>query len=157
MPASKKPKQVSTKRNTPTAPSGVEHDDSPAVTALIEAMVHPLKPTLEIMRQTILAADPAITEGVKWNSPSFYCHGWFATISCRKPTQLGVVLHQGAKIRADSTIRVEIDYPKGLLTWPSQDRAVLSFKSDADFQSNLGPFQRIIQQWAACQTRLGVT
>jgi len=153
MPAPKKTKQVSTKRNPTTAPSRVEHDERLAVTALIDAMAHPLKPILETMRQTILAADPAITEGVKWNSPSFYCHGWFATISCRKPTQIDVVLHQGAKARADSTIRADIDDPKGLLIWPSKDRAVLSFKSDADFQSNLGSFQRIIQQWAAFQKR----
>jgi hypothetical protein len=153
MPAPKKSRQSRGKRNTTPASSRVEHDDSIAVTALIDAIVHPLKPTLETMRETILSADPAITEGVKWNSPSFYCHGWFVTISSRKLTQLDVVLHHGAKIRADSSIRVEIDDPKRLLTWPSSDRAVLSFASDADFRSNLRSFQRIIQQWAAYQKR----
>ena len=98
-----------------------------------------------------LAADPAITEGVKWNSPSFYCHGWFATISSRKPTQVDVVFYCGAKVRANCTVKEVIDDPERLLTWPSKDRALLSFKSDADFQARLKSFRRITSQWAAYQ------
>lgn len=75
-----------------------EHDDTPGVTALVAALTHPLKPTLEGVRRTILAADPGITEGIKWNSPSFFCAGWFVTIGCRKPTQLDIVFHCGAKV-----------------------------------------------------------
>jgi len=114
-------------------------------------MTHPLKPTLEKVRRTILAADPAITEGIKWNSPSFYCHGWFAAISSRKPTQVDVVLHCGAKVRADSNVKEMIDDSDHLLTWPSKDRALLSFTSAVDFQAKRQPFQRIIRQWAGYQ------
>jgi hypothetical protein len=142
MPAPKKTKQESR-----------EHDDSSGVTALVAAMTHPLKPTLEGVRRTILAADPAITEGIKWKSPSFYCHGWFATIGSRKPTQVDVVLHCGAKVRADCDVSEAIDDSDRLLTWPSKDRALLSFKGEADFQASRQAFQRIIQQWAAYQKR----
>src|SRR5436189_4751495 len=128
-----------------------EHDDSPGVIALMTEMTHPLKSTIEAVRRTILAADPGITEGVKWNSPSFYCHGWFATISSRKPTQLDVVLYCGAKVRADSTVRELIDDPDGLLTWPSKDRALLSFKSEAEFQARRKPFRAIVKKWAGYQ------
>jgi hypothetical protein len=65
----KKTDQASAKRGTASALSCREHDDSPAVTAHVARMTHPLKPTLEALRQAILAADPAITEGIKWNSP----------------------------------------------------------------------------------------
>jgi hypothetical protein len=105
------------------------------------------------VRRTILAADPAITEGIKWNSPSFYCHGWFAAISSRKPTQVDVVLHCGAKVRVDCRVKEMIDDSDHLLTWPSKDRALLSFTSDVDFQARRQPFQRIIRQWAAYQKR----
>ena len=50
-------------------------------------MSDPLKPLVEAIRATILGADSQITEGVKWNSPSFYRHGWFATVNVR-PTAL---------------------------------------------------------------------
>lgn len=128
-----------------------EYHDPSGVTALIASMAHPLKPTLEAIRQTILSADPAVTEGVKWNSPSFYCHGWFATIGARKSTQIDVVLHCGAKVKADCTIAELIDDPDKLLTWPSKDRALLSFASKEDFASHAKSFKRIIAQWAAYQ------
>lgn len=126
-----------------TKQASSEHDDSPGVTALVASTTHPLKPTVEAIRRTILAADSAITEGIKWNSPSFYCHGWFATIGSREPTQVDVVLHCGVSEVIDDSDR--------LLTWSSKDRALLSFKSDAAFQASCQAFQRIIQQWAAYQ------
>jgi hypothetical protein len=150
----KKTNQTQLKHGAASASSSRDgHDDRAGVDALVAGISHPLKPTLEAVRETILAADPAITEGIKWNSPSFYCHGWFATISSHKPTQINVVFFCGAKIRADSTVRQAIEDPEGLLTWPSMDRALLSFKSDADFQARLASFQRITKQWAAYQKR----
>jgi hypothetical protein len=133
----KKTKRATSKRDAVSASSRSEHNDSPGVTALLGAMTHRLKPTLEAVRRTILAADPAITEGIKWNSPSFYCHGWFATIASRKPTQVDIVLYCGAKVRADSSVSEGIDDSERLLTWPSKDRALLSFKSDTDFQASV--------------------
>jgi len=148
----KKADQVGTKRNAASASTCREHDESAGVTAHLARMTHPLKPTIEKLRRTILAADPAITEGIKWNSPSFYCHGWFATISSHKPTQLDVVLFCGAKVRADCTVRDDIDDPDGLLMWPSKDRALLAFKAgDADLNAKLKSFQRIAKQWAEYQ------
>jgi hypothetical protein len=114
------------KRSAAPESSRCEHDDSSGVTLLVAALAHPLKRTLEAARRAILTADPAITEGVKWNSPSFYCQGWFATINSRKPTQIDVVFYCGAKVRADSTVKELIDDPERLLTWPSKDRALLS-------------------------------
>jgi hypothetical protein len=146
-----KKNQTKVKRDADSASPRGEHDDSSGVTARIADMTHPLKPTIEAVRRTILAADPAITEGVKWNSPSFYCHGWFATISNRKPTQVDVVFYCGAKVRANSTVRGVIDDPEHLLAWPSKDRALLSFKSHADFEAKLKSFQGITRQWAAYQ------
>jgi hypothetical protein len=151
MSAIEKTKQSRAKRPGLLASARNEHDDRPAVTALIAGMTHPLVATLEAVRRTILAADPAITEGVKWNSPSFYRHGWFATIGCRKPTQLDIVLHHGVKARPDSTVGETLDDPARLLSWRSKDRALLSFTSDADFRSKRVHFKRIVKQWAQYQ------
>ncbi|MFZ1219175.1 MAG: DUF1801 domain-containing protein [Chthoniobacterales bacterium] len=142
-----------TKRDSGRLSTRSEHDDTYGVTALVATITHPMKPTLEAMRRTVLAADSAITEGVKWNSPSFYCHGWFATIVTRQPTQLDVVLHCGAKVHAGSEVSQTIDDPEGLLTWPSRDRAIVSFGSDSEFQTSKQSFGRIIRQWAAYQKR----
>jgi hypothetical protein len=141
------------KQTSPKSEKPSEYDNSLGVTSLIGTISHPLKPVLESIRQTILSADPSITAGIKWNSPSFYCNGWFATIRCRKPTQIDVILHCGAKLQADCTLSETIDDPSKLLIWPSKDRALLSFKSEADFLAHHEPFQRIISQWVAYQKR----
>src|SRR3954453_12694513 len=147
----KKPDQASAKRSAASASPCREHDDSVGVSAHVIKMTHPLKPTLEAVRRTILAADPAITEGIKWNSPSFYCHGWFATISSHKPTQLDVVFFCGAKVRSDCTVREAIKDPDDLLVWPSKDRALLSFKADVDLHARLKFVQGIATQWTEYQ------
>src|SRR4051812_1068982 len=152
----KKTDQASAKRSAASASPRREHDDSAGVTAHIAKMTHLLKATIEAVRRTILAADPAITEGIKWNSPSFYCHGWFATISSHKPTQLDVVFFCGAKVRCDCTVRQAINDPDGLLTWPSKDRALLSFKADVDYHARLKSLQRIAKQWTQYQKRNAV-
>ena len=78
----KKTDQASAKRGAASASSLVWEDhDSPGVAAHVAKMTHPLKPTLEAVRRSILAADPAITEGINEEFPSFHRHGRFATIS----------------------------------------------------------------------------
>ncbi len=74
-----------------------EHDNSAAVDARLADSSHPLKAAVAALRACILESDTAITEGVKWNSVSFYCCGWFATIGCRKPGRLDLVWHNGAE------------------------------------------------------------
>lgn len=142
-------------KNSGTEKSTQEHDDTPGVTALMAALTHPLNTTIEAIRQTALAADAEITEGVKWKSPSFWCRGWFLTIGCRKATQLDVVFHCGAKVQADCTVRDAVDDAAGLLSWPSKDRALVTFKDAEDFRAKKGSFQRIVGQWAAYQKRHG--
>jgi hypothetical protein len=131
-----------------------EYDDTDSVNALIEGLEHPLKPVVEAVRRTILVADPRITEGIKWNSPSFYCYGWFAAVNIRTKNGVQVVLHHGAKVRSDTTLSSTIDDASHLLTWPSKDRAVLSFISTEDFQNKHQAFEKIIKQWADYQAHL---
>ena len=132
----KKTDQASSKRGAASALSCREHDDSPAVTAHVARMTHPLKPTLEALRRAILAADPAI--------------------SSHRPAQLDVVFFCSAKVLSDCTVREAINDPDGLLTWPSNDRALLSFKADGNFHARLKSLQRIAKQWTGYQKRNAV-
>ncbi len=134
-----------------------EHDDTQAVDAYMKVLEHPLKPVIQEIRQTVLAADPRITEGIKWNSSSFYCYGWFATTNVKAKNVVQVVLHHGAKIRDDSTLSLTIDDPSQLLTWPSQDRAIITFVSEDSFHSNRSAFKKIIKQWANYQAQLATS
>lgn len=131
-----------------------EHDDPGAVTGFMRALEHPLKPVMEMIRETILATDPGITEGIKWNTASFYCQGWFATISVRSQTGVQVILHHGTKAQKDSTLSQTIDDSSQLLTWLAKDRAVLTILSESDFQTKREAFRRIIKAWVEHQAYL---
>lgn len=131
-----------------------EHDDSESVTAYMSSLDHPLNSVIEELRQAILEADRRITEGIKWNSASFYCHGWFATINIREKKRVLVVLHHGARKRDEATLSLTIKDPSNLLRWLSRDRATITFASSEDFQLKRGAFQKLIKQWAAYQPHL---
>ena len=131
-----------------------EYDDTDSVNVYMESLEHPLKPVIEGIRQTILEADQGITEGIKWNAPSFYCHGWFATFHLRVKKGVQIVLHHGAKIRNDTTLSSTLDDSSRLLNWPSKDRAIVNFVSIEDFQSKEKAFKKIIKQWADYQVHL---
>ncbi len=134
-----------------TTQNGREHDDTEAVNAYMGALEHPLKSVVAAIRRTILGADQTITEGIKWNSPSFYCHGWFATVNLRARDSVQVVLHHGAKVRDDTTLSASIVDTIKLLTWLSKDRAIVLFTNDEDLHSKQAAFESIIRQWATYQ------
>jgi hypothetical protein len=131
-----------------------DYDDTDSVNVYMKSLEHPLKPVVEAIRRTILAADQRITEGIKWNAPSFYCYGWFLTFHLRAKNGVQVVLHHGAKVRGDTTLSSMIDDAAHLLTWPSKDRAITTFTSLEDFQNRCEAFEKIIKQWAAYQAHL---
>lgn len=95
----------------------------------------------------MLAIDPRITEGVKWNSPSFYCNGWFATANLRNKDAIVVVLHLGAKVKDNSTAGLRIDDPSGILQWAATERALVRFGSAAEFKAKNAAFRAIVRQW----------
>ena len=53
------------------------------VDAFVQKLDHSLKAEIEAVRAIILGANPEISEGIKWNSPSFRVKEYFATIQKR--------------------------------------------------------------------------
>ena len=145
------PTKRKTTKNTAATQGRSEHDDTKSVTRFMDTLEHPLKPLIETIRATILSADKTITEGIKWNTASFYCYGWFATINIRAKTGVQVILHHGAKIRDDSTLSQTLDNPSHLLTWLAKDRATVAFANAEDFKIRQTAFKKVIKQWAKHQ------
>ena len=135
-------------------PKKLEHDDTASVDAFMESLKHPLKSVVEAARKTILGADGNITEGIKWNSPSFYCHGWFATVNLHAKQGVLVVLHHGAKAKPNADLGATLEDPDELLQWLGKDRATVAFSDDADFKAKQSAFKNIVKQWAKFQAKL---
>jgi hypothetical protein len=107
---------------------------------------HPLKAELQAVRSIILGANPEISDGIKWNAPSFRLKEYFATINIRKDEVL-VILHFGAKVKDNSTADLTISDPTGLLEWLSKDRAAVKFRDMKAIKSGKAAFENIVRQW----------
>ena len=104
---------------------------------------------LSILRQAILAADPAIVENEKWNSPNFVYDG-VDRVNLRIHPRGGVqvIFHRGAKQRLDVDT-FHFDDPTGLLEWPAPDRGVLKVADAAEATALSGELTQLVRRWIA--------
>ncbi|MCA8947979.1 MAG: DUF1801 domain-containing protein [Planctomycetes bacterium] len=120
-------------------------DTTAAVEQWLASSKHPDLELIEALRRLVLAVDPTIAEGVKWNVPSFRTHEYFATMHVRRKSGIGLVLHRGAKKRGDAA--PAIDDPEALLEWLGDDRAMLAFEGIAELKRRRRAVQAILRQW----------
>jgi hypothetical protein len=101
----------------------------------------------DIVRDAVLAADPGITETVKWNAPNFVFDG-ADRVTLRLPPRgrLQVILHRGAKVR-DDVETFEFDEPSGRLVWPARDRGILTLEDEADAAASASFITDLVQRW----------
>jgi hypothetical protein len=124
-------------------------DTTAAVDTFMADLLHPHKPAIEWLRQLILGAAPGISEGIKWKSPSFRTHEYFATVNLREKTGIAVILHLGAKVRNLGPDGITIDDPAGLLKWLAPDRAIVRFADLADLQRQQTALASLVCNWVA--------
>lgn len=138
-PRKRKPPLVGKKANN--QPGGQRVDE------FLATLDHPHKPEIVALRQIILAADPHIQEGIKWNAPSFRTTEYFATFHLRAKEGVQLILHLGAKVRETATTGITIADPAGLLTWLAKDRASVTFTSLDDVHAKQSAFAELIRAW----------
>lgn len=114
------------------------------VGGFLASLDHPHKPAILAVREIILGT-PGVTEGIKWNAPSFRTTEWFATFHLRAKAGVMVVLHLGAKVRDRDALT--IDDPDGLLNWLGKDRASVTFADEADVAAKRDAFAVLIRRW----------
>lgn len=122
-------------------------DTSKAVAAFMLALDHPHKKEIEVLRRVILGAHSSISEGIKWNVPSFRTSEYFATFHLRAKDGVGIILHLGAKARGSATPKVEIKDPAGLLRWLGKDRAMVTFSDAKEVSSKRRAFEAVLREW----------
>jgi len=117
------------------------------VEEFLKRLDHPLKREIISVRQLILKVDPSISEGIKWNAPSFRTIEYFATVNLRSTDTLQLILHLGAKARKDIKSQPNIDDPAGLLRWLAKDRCMATLGVKKVYTANSKAFANIIKQW----------
>lgn len=124
-------------------------DSSEAVEAFMLTLEHKSKDVIQAIRSSILAADPGIAEGIKWNAPSFRTTEYFATTNLREKNGVGIILHLGAKVREAAPDGMPIEDSENLLRWLARDRAMIVFLDMKDFKTKQSAFLSIIRSWIA--------
>jgi len=122
-------------------------DSTDAVDEFMKTLEHPFKSEIEMLRRAILAVDPAVAEGIKWNSPSFRTGEYFATTNLRARAGIGLILHLGAKVRDLPGGGVKIADPAELLKWLGKDRAMVEFTTRNELKQKTSALQAVLRQW----------
>jgi hypothetical protein len=127
------------KRSATTPPETVEQ--------FLASLQGKSKQEVLALRKIILAANPDIAEGIKWNVPSFRTSEYFATMNLRVKTGIAVILHFGAKKREIPATGVAIADPESLLVWLAKDRAMVTFRDVNDIAARRSAFTNLIREW----------
>ena len=122
-------------------------DSTLAVDKFMAELMHPFKNEIEAIRGLMLGIDASVTEGIKWNAPSFRTTEYFATTNLRAKNAIGVILHLGAKARDMADGEMKIDDPKKLLKWLAQDRVSVEFADGEALKAQTAAFRAVLRQW----------
>ena len=117
--------------------------DLDAVERYLKALAHPLKAEIEAVRGIILKADARVTEGIKWNVPSFHAGEWFATFDFRSKEWIQIVFHRGAKVKFVGDSRYVKD-ASGILKWIANDRCTAKFVSKKDVEAKAAALAAVV-------------
>jgi hypothetical protein len=118
------------------------------VDAFMAALDHPLKLDIEFVRNVVLAIAPGVTEGIKWNAPSFRLADDFATMNLRSTDGVCVILHTGAKKRTPVP-DMGVPDPSGLLEWLAKDRCMARLGAGKALRANRKAFEAVLNAWVA--------
>ncbi|MBL9195024.1 MAG: DUF1801 domain-containing protein [Opitutaceae bacterium] len=125
------------------------NDPGAEVDAFLAALEHAHKDAIEELRRVVRGAHASITEGIKWNAPSFRTTEWFATTHLRDKAGVGLILHLGAKVRDLPDFARRIEDPEHVLQWLAKDRARVTFAGLKDVKSKAVALQELVRQWIA--------
>ena len=114
-------------------------NDTPKVDAYMSELKHPLKNEMEAVRSIILNANPQVTEGIKWNAPSFYYKGDMAVFNPRAQDYIHIVFPNGIVIGDDT----------GLLEGDYIDRRMAYFYDMDDINAKKAALEKAINGWIA--------
>lgn len=118
------------------------------VEARLEALAHPLAEAVAELRSAVAAARPDAVESWKWNAPSWALDDHFATLALRRPDEVLLILHAGARPRPDAP-RIRVTDPTGLLRVAGPDRSIAAFRSADDVRAARPALEAVVREWAA--------
>lgn len=120
----------------------------PDVEGFLATLVHTRRTEIEALRGIIRAADPLLTEKIKWNAPS-YGPGDEDRITFRLQPgdRVELIFHRGAQKRAGEGFAFAD--ASGLLKMLAPDRGVVAFADAADVDAKAERLAVLVRGWVA--------
>ncbi len=100
---------------------------------------NPMKPVVAAMREVILAADPRVTECVKWQAPTFMFKGNIASFFPKAKKHASLMFHKGAEIQGK--------FPN--LVGDGKEARSFKVASLDDLEAKSDELAAIVQAWCA--------
>jgi hypothetical protein len=98
---------------------------------------HPLKAVMMQTRDMILAADPRMSESIKWSTPTFDYKGNLLSIQPRAKQFVSLLVHQGAEIPGT--------HPR--LLGDSRLARTMRFTDKDDLDAQRGDLETLVRSW----------
>ncbi len=121
------------------------------VSALVDALKHPMAKEITALRKLILSAHTGLAETVKWNSPNFAAGADDRiTLRIQPIKHIQIIFHHGVKPGKVKTR--PIADASGLLTWKGTERAVLEIPTPAALKEHRREITALVKQWVDATT-----
>jgi len=112
---------------------------SPEVDAWFQRYDNPQKDLVMAVRACVLAADPRVTETIKWQAPTFMYRGNIASFYPKTTKHASLMFHTGASLPD----------PTGLLEGEGATSRVAKFADRADLDAKTDALQDLVRAWIA--------
>ena len=116
---------------------------NPIVDEWFQALEHPLKGEMMMVRKIILEADDWITESIKWQAPTFEYEGNLASFQPRAKKFVSLMFHRGSEIPGD--------HPA--LLGDAALARTMRFEEFSDIEEQREGLQAVVQAW--CDWKAG--
>ena len=122
------------------------------VTDFLDQINPSLRDEIEYLRSIIMSTGMNLSEGIKWNAPSYSINGNDRiTLRINSPKMIQMIFHRGAKVQKQPPERI-LDDKYTILLWKENDRAIATFKSLNEIQDNILILKEIITKWIESTT-----
>ena len=118
------------------------------VDQLLSSMDHPQIGLIDQIRDIIKQAAPILSEGVKWNAPSYSLNGNdIITFNFRSYGSVSLIFHTGPKGKDTKTGKVLFEETSGIIQWLADKRFVLKIDDTGQLQTCSEDIARLVRRW----------
>ncbi|MFZ1703024.1 MAG: DUF1801 domain-containing protein [Saprospiraceae bacterium] len=120
---------------------------NPDVSSFLDDKELPLRQEIEVLRQLLVKTEWGLNENIKWNGPNYsYRNTDCITMKIFPPKNIQLIFHRGVKV-LEMPAQHLIDDSSGLMSWKTNDRAVVTFTNLEEIKENLDALTIIIHSW----------